>query len=286
MGEPIGQYFKFMSDIIDSGTWAKLSAGARTLYPVLLKFSDQNFKKVWPSTSTLMKLTGFKNKRSIIDAKRDLVNAGLIHIIPGKGHKNSVYSFTFCYEREVYGNAPQGSTKMHLGGISGAPHEVHMPASQGVSSAAPNNINITIQNTQNQKEEKSSRSNTVDLKDRYSQDIVRAAYQKAEKLGLGEDVSIVEAFCREASLDLLENKHDFVKDSWHSFMVWAKSNLTEKSKSQLLGLDVAFIGNDIILTDLKSEFLETIIRKYYDDNYSKIGLKIVKNMESSRSRLF
>lgn len=42
MGETSNQYIKFMSDIIDSGLWGKLSPAAKTLYPVLLKFSDQN----------------------------------------------------------------------------------------------------------------------------------------------------------------------------------------------------------------------------------------------------
>ncbi len=286
MGEPIGQYFKFMSDIIDSGTWAKLSSGARTLYPVLLKFSDQNFKKVWPSTSTLMKLTGFKNKRSIIDAKRDLVDAGLIHIIPGKGHKNSVYSFTFCYEREVHPSVPQREQDYHLSGANRQAAGVWEGLPQGNIPAAPNNINITIQNTQNQKEEKGNKSNVENLKGAYSQDILKMAYQKAERLGLGSDASIIEAFCREAILNLPENKQAYARESWSSFLVWANSNLTEKSKSQLQNLNVAFVGNDIILSDLKSEFLETIIKRYYDEKYSKIRLEIVKDAESSRSRLF
>lgn len=286
MGEPIGQYFKFMSDIIDSGTWARLSAGARTLYPVLLKFSDQNFKKVWPSTSTLMKLTGFKNKRSIIDAKRDLVEAGLIHIIPGKGHKNSVYSFTFCYEREVQFNAPQGSTAITSLGSNERTEGGHYGAPQGTVSAAPNNINITIQNTQNQKENNRSTMSPEILNSKYSKDLLVAAYRRADGLGLGNDLSIIDAFCKDLSSKVIKNSHNHAGESWKLFLAWASSNLTEKSKNQLASLDVAFMDDEVILSGLDSEFVETVIRKYYDEKYSNISLKIIKTDSSPKSRLY
>lgn len=286
MGEPIGQYFKFMSDIIDSGTWARLSSGARTLYPVLLKFSDQNFKKVWPSTSTLMKLTGFKNKRSIIDAKRDLVEAGLIHIIPGKGHKNSVYSFTFCYEREVQFNAPQRSTIPALPGGAEHTERGHYGSPQGTVTAAPNNINITIQNTQNQKENNRSIMSPETLNSKYSKELLAAAYRKAEGLGLSNDLSVIDAFCRDLSSEMVKNNHNYARESWRFFLAWASSNLTEKSKNQLACLDVAFMDDEVILSGLDSEFIETIIRKYYDEKYSNILLKIIKTDSSSKSRLY
>ena len=41
-------YFKFISEIIRSGLWAKLSPAARTLYPVLLSFSDAKFQASIP----------------------------------------------------------------------------------------------------------------------------------------------------------------------------------------------------------------------------------------------
>lgn len=63
-------YIKFFADIIESGVWAGLSSAAKTLYLVLLKFSDQHFKPVWPSTEILLKLTGFKTKKSIIQGKK------------------------------------------------------------------------------------------------------------------------------------------------------------------------------------------------------------------------
>ena len=71
-------YSKFMNDIIDLGIWKKLIPSAKALYIVLLKFSNGNLKHVWPSTPLLMELTGYKQKKSIIDAKKDLIEKGLI----------------------------------------------------------------------------------------------------------------------------------------------------------------------------------------------------------------
>ncbi|EMY23957.1 hypothetical protein LEP1GSC115_1586 [Leptospira interrogans serovar Australis str. 200703203] len=63
----------------------------------MLKFSDQHFKPVWPSTEVLLRLTGFKTKKSIIQGKRDLIQAGLLQVTPGTGHTSSRYYFCFNY---------------------------------------------------------------------------------------------------------------------------------------------------------------------------------------------
>ena len=85
-------YFKFNLDIIRSGLWAQLSATARTLYPVLLSFSDGNFKPVYPGTKVLLKLTGFKHKTSLQNARRELVEKGLITLSQGNGRKKHLLS--------------------------------------------------------------------------------------------------------------------------------------------------------------------------------------------------
>ena len=56
------QYIKFMSDIIDSGTWAALSSGAKTLYPVLLKFSDQSDTEILIAVSNELFVMEFANE--------------------------------------------------------------------------------------------------------------------------------------------------------------------------------------------------------------------------------
>jgi len=43
-------YFIFVCELIDAGIWAEMSPAARTLYPVLLRFSDRNFSPVYPGS--------------------------------------------------------------------------------------------------------------------------------------------------------------------------------------------------------------------------------------------
>ncbi len=88
-------YFKFVSALIDTGIWAEMSPAARTLYPVLLRFSDRNFKPVFPGSQTLLKLTGFKQKSSLRRARNELIHLGLISVTEGTGRKNSCYHFRF-----------------------------------------------------------------------------------------------------------------------------------------------------------------------------------------------
>lgn len=88
-------YFKFVSALIDAGIWARMSAAARTLYPVLLRFSDRNFKPVWPGTKLLLELTGFKQKASVRKARQELVQLGLIAMTPGTGGQRTFYHFRF-----------------------------------------------------------------------------------------------------------------------------------------------------------------------------------------------
>ncbi|MDH5718697.1 MAG: helix-turn-helix domain-containing protein [Spirochaetia bacterium] len=92
-------FFKFMHDIIDSMVWSKLSCAAKTLYPVLCRFSDKNFKYVWPGTEELLHLTGFKSKKSLRSAKKELMDIGLIDFIPGTGRTSSRYYFRFDYSK-------------------------------------------------------------------------------------------------------------------------------------------------------------------------------------------
>jgi hypothetical protein len=91
-------FFKFMHDIVDAGVWASLSNSSRALYPVLCKFTNEQFSFVWPATTELLRLTGFKTKKPLQQARRELVNAGLIDYIPGTGHNSSRYYFRFDYK--------------------------------------------------------------------------------------------------------------------------------------------------------------------------------------------
>ena len=90
-------YLAIMSDILDSGVWAKMGPAAKALYPVLCKFSNHTFKPVWPGTDELLRLTGFKTKKSLQEAKKELIKLGLLHVIAGTGRTSSHYYFRFDY---------------------------------------------------------------------------------------------------------------------------------------------------------------------------------------------
>jgi hypothetical protein len=145
MAENEMTYFKFVTDLIDSGIWAELSPGARALYPVLLRFSDRNFKPVFPGSQTLLKLTGFKQKSSLRKARKELTEHGLIWIEEGTGRKNSKYFFRFDWgvAKTTQGSAIQAP--------SAGPAE-HPPGSNANSrrdsfSDSPyNQIHISINN--------------------------------------------------------------------------------------------------------------------------------------------
>ncbi len=112
-------YFKFVCELIDAGIWAKMSPAARTLYPVLLRFSDRNFSPVYPGTKKLLEMTGFKQKSSLRKARNELVKLGLIQISPGTGRTNTLYHFRFDWitPRGVSSYTPE-NTKNHPMGIT------------------------------------------------------------------------------------------------------------------------------------------------------------------------
>lgn len=137
-------YLAIMSDILDSGTWAKLGPAAKALYPVLCRFSNHTFKPVWPGTDILLKLTGFKTKKSLQEAKRELVKAGLIHIIPGTGRTPSYYYFRFDYPGSKVDIESHRNTKAPPWGIKTSPPGGSSGGSEGVTNITPNHINIHI----------------------------------------------------------------------------------------------------------------------------------------------
>ena len=139
-------YLKLVSPLIDSGLWASMSSAARTLYPVLLRFSDGKFKPVYPGAHTLLKLTGFKQKSTLRKARRELVTIGLISVTEGSGRTNTVYHFRF----DTLGvtEAPlSGASPTPAGGsqepLRGSPRAI----GAGQSETSPyNQIHISINN--------------------------------------------------------------------------------------------------------------------------------------------
>lgn len=137
-------YLAIMSDILDSGTWANLGPAAKALYPVLCKFSNHTFKPVWPGTDELLRLTGFKTKKSLQEARRELIEKGLLHVVPGSGRKSSHYYFRFDYpgsKVDIEAHREESASRRE-----GAryPREGYASTPVGGADVSPNHINIHI----------------------------------------------------------------------------------------------------------------------------------------------
>lgn len=144
-------FSKFMSDIIDSGVWATLSPASRTLYPVLLKYSDETFKEVWPGTDELLRMTGFKTKKSLQEARRELRSLGLIDIVPGSGRSSTRYYFRFDYPGSRINLTSYRDTIRSRRGLEKYPPAGATHPPPGDTQISPNQIHIHInQDTQKQ----------------------------------------------------------------------------------------------------------------------------------------
>jgi hypothetical protein len=261
--EVSGQYIKFMSDIIESGTWAKLSSASKTLYPVLLKFSDQNFKNVWPSTRLLLELTGFKSKKSIIEGKKELAEVGLLFFKPGSGRTNSTYHFSFNYKGSR--SAPQGATQIYLSGGQTNNSERYSPTPLRDPEVNPNHINITINNNHsiNQNEENSKK----ELKKIYGDSIYNEALRNLVKKEEVPDFKHMNEEClnlSRASEDSDSAQH--IIDSWKKFLYWSKLHLTKSSTVLFETLKIDVDGSTIYIPEILTEFQKQIITKYFESN--------------------
>ena len=264
------QYIKFMSDIIDSGLWGQLSPASKTLYPVLLKFSNQDFKPVWPSTKKLLELTGFKTKKSIIQAKKELSDCGLLHVAQGGGRESTTYYFSFNYPGSKI--TPLGDKSIHrrdtLEYTAGVQHGSPQQAPDG----HPNNINITITNTQNEKTVQPSEPLTVEgLIEDYGIEHFQYAYQAAKRKNLEKNLPYIKAICRnrisQNTENVIKNGHSG-RPSWNSFLAWAELNLTERTVRNLGDLNIQTDGNTIFIEDSVNDLMKNIIVKYFTEEAS------------------
>lgn len=292
-------YIRLMTDIIDSGVWAELSHAAKTLYPVLLKFSDYNFKPVWPNTETLMRLTGFKTKKSIVSAKKELTKAGLLFQIPGNGRTSTRYHFSFHYEGSKI--TPLGDTNIHSRGPEVGLPERSKWDDKGGANGTPNHINITISNTNNapspgelgkEKEEKKAFETLVEL---FGPEIALEAYKKAVSLHMETNASYVQSLCREListqrqEVIKTEQKHPVEETlshpaSWTGFLAWAGKELTQSSWSQLERVQVQIDGNVIVVTSPLQGHLRQIVNMYFTERVKPAVLVVFSEKEEG-SRL-
>jgi hypothetical protein len=231
-------YIRIMSDIIDSGIWAKLSSAARTLYPVLLKFSDFYFKPVWPSTETLLGLTGFKTKKSLNEAKRDLIKLGLLHVIPGSGRTSTYYYFRFDYPGSQI--KPLGDKNIPLWGRDSDASEGSKSQNQGGMEGYPNHINITINNNQNNETKKE-----IEEKGKFEKSL-----KNKQNLGAVEEGKI----------------------SWKGFLDWVDSKLSVYSAREFHSLKAELDGSILCILSPVTDLQKNIIESYFAREETDLSL--------------
>jgi len=262
-------YFKFFNDIIESGCWATLSSAARSLYPVLLKFSDSNFKPVWPGTDKLLLLTGFKSKKSLQAARKELHTAGLIDYVPGTGRTSTRYYFRFDYRGSLV--SPRGALLEPSEGTKATPLED--------TAAPPNNIQITITNNLKQKEQPvlseilslvKNFTATAGISQQQHEDYIKNyLIEKYGDLETGEAIRIAVRKGKNGDINYLEGI--------------LKNRSTDKPVALQQGKQRStsnFLGS--VLTGVFAEFVESLEERYKVGN--KIYLQCLKPIDNNTKR--
>jgi len=282
-------YIRLMTDIIDSGLWAELSHAAKTLYVVLLKFSDYNFKPVWPNTETLLRLTGFKTKKSIVLAKKELTKSGLLYHVPGGGRTATKYHFSFHYPGSRI--TPLGDKAIPLSGFDSDPSGGSTDSYNRGAGISPNHINITISNTnQNERNPKLSgeeEEGFEGLVKTFGSEIALAAYQKASQLRLESDWAYIRGLCKELILqskampNIKQEMPSFGPHpaSWLGFLTWASQELTQSSWEVLEKCQVRMDKKVLVVSSPLQGFLRQIVLMYFNERVKPSVLVVFAEME-------
>jgi Helix-turn-helix domain len=210
--EPNNMYLAIMSDILDSGTWANLGPAAKALYPVLCKFSNHTFKPVWPGTDELLRLTGFKTKKSLQEAKRELIKQGLLHIVAGTGRTSSHYYFRFDYRGSKVDIEAHRENAASRRGVQESPPGGHQQTPVRGAEIPPNHINIHInkltQTTNNNNPDLSSLLNeffgAAKPRGDFKEHLVQEMLEKYGSLEVGEAVRIAISKGKDGDIRYLE----------------------------------------------------------------------------------
>jgi hypothetical protein len=225
-------YFKFVCELIDAGIWAKLSPAARTLYPVLLRFTDRNFSPVYPGSKKLMELTGFKQKSSLRKARNELVKLGLISITLGNGRTNTIYHFRFDWAspREVQNYPSEGNPKTPYRTENISPQGIknnHTPDSPVITPY--NQIHISINNVQDNPKIIQKNDEFEKLKKEFGEKNVELAISEAKLAdipvnyenilkilqgNLNQNSPNIEKFYEDLSNKISENSLKLIKNSF------------------------------------------------------------------------
>ena len=254
------QYFKFVSALIDSGIWAGMSAAARALYPVLLRFSDRHYKEVWPGTQALLKLTGFKQKASLRKARQELVGLGLITLAQGSGRKNTRYHFHFDW---VTGGPPSGVSARPAEGTECVPGGA-LGTAAGVVPGTPryNQIHISINNTQNPeaqnrasgKFEAGTPAELAGLKARHGHEAVRLALSECELSGLPPSAGNIQKILYRGDAPQGE--------SWSDVEEFLASRISPGSLKMIRESLIEERDGVLVFQDSLPEYLKQLLRRF------------------------
>ncbi|MBL8018181.1 MAG: helix-turn-helix domain-containing protein [Leptospirales bacterium] len=182
-------FAKLVTALFDRGVWARMSAAARALYPVLLRFSDGQFKGVYPGASRLMELTGFKHKKSIREARNELISLGLITATRGTGRTNTYYQFRFDWVGDTAGY-PTGALQSPPGEAGRAPQGVPgHPLRMDLEGPTHNQIHISITNHV----QSGIPAELENLRKRFGEERVRRALSECDLAGLDGNPANVES---------------------------------------------------------------------------------------------
>lgn len=244
-------FFKFMHDIVDAGIWSQLSNSSRALYPVLCSFTNEQFSFVWPATTELLRLTGFKTKKPLQQARKELMALGLIDYIPGSGHNSSRYYFRFDYAgSRIHLDTYRETMRSRRGRQTEPPGGDRLPSEGGPGGTPnnnPNNIHINIHNHSNKLDQVAEKLESVEqsLEEfaaqanvQNAQSIAESLMRKYGSLAMGKAIKIAINRGKSGDLNYLESIVEEggrieIKHRTSSAQEW-KGDLSEEQLIELL----------------------------------------------------
>jgi hypothetical protein len=252
MAGPELQYFKFVTKIIDAGIWAQMSPAARTLYPVLMRFSDRDFKPVYPGSAKLLELTGFKHKVTLRKARNELVDLGLIAITRGTGRTNTTYLFRFD-TLTPQGDAAIAPRKSNLDlsgdGVLSTEGTSHEEGRGSTGTLPYNQIHISINNHVLKQDDEKSRFEILNQK--FGSETVELAKTECTSVGLPVTAANVERILA---------KHE---STWAGILAKAKSKVSDASFRLVQDAFLDEHNGIVYVADSLPEFLKTLLSRLH-----------------------
>lgn len=134
-----------------------------------------------------MEMTGFKHKKSIREARKELVSLGLVSVTTGSGGSNTYYHFRFDWAARGPAVSLRGAPESPGPGHAEHPGEpAGAPGGGGAASPPYNQIHITIHNHQEGAEALNQ------LRSRFGEDKVRTALSELSLAGMEASPANVE----------------------------------------------------------------------------------------------